>query len=304
MKTWLSNLGYGAALLVTIGLSVPALSQGPLGSLGTAGHARGTPDDVNRGRFTAMGGIFGQQRIDCVRCHGLDGTGNSSGAFPRLAGQNAWYLYKSLNDYFAGRRPSEVMAPIARSMTDQQMREVAAYYASLVESTEFAPPQSDVEERQLGGAIAATGLHQQDVPACSTCHGANGEGQPPVTPALAGQYAPYLEHQLLLWKRGDRGGDPLDVMSRIASAMTDEQIGAVSLYYATVRPAQWEADETAPENDNSILLRDGVPAVGSPALLPADGQFAPNVLPPYLPGRQEGRTLPETGNPAGTIDGQ
>ncbi|HEV7293428.1 MAG TPA: c-type cytochrome [Devosia sp.] len=286
MRARLTNIGVGAALLALMGLPFPASSQGPLGDLGDETPAAVSVDEVNHGRFTAMGGIYGDQRIDCIRCHGLDGMGNSSGAFPRLAGQNAWYLYKTLTDYAAGRRPSEVMVPIARSMTDQEMREVAAYYASIVEERTYEPPEADVQVLQIGGAIAAVGLPRQAVPACSSCHGADGEGLPPVNPALAGQFAPYIEHQLLLWKQGLRGGDPMDVMARIASAMTEEQIRAVSLYYGSVTTADWlteaESEALVPVVGMEVApVVPVIPLVPEPAAPEAD--FAPNVLPPYLP---------------------
>lgn len=280
------TIGTGATLLLLATATLPAASQGLLGDLGgTASEAAAVSESdlINAGRFTAMGGIFGDQRIDCIRCHGLDGLGNSSGAFPRLAGQNAWYLYKTLTDYAAERRPSEVMVPIAQSMTEEEMREVAAYYAAIVAERDAPAPEADVQVLQIGGAIAAVGVPDQGIPACSSCHGAQGEGLPPVNPALAGQFAPYLEHQLLLWKRGLREGDPMDVMERIASAMTPDQIRAVSLYYASIEDADWltEAEREAIGPIETDIMPPIVPVVPD-ALAAPDAGFAPSTLPPYL----------------------
>ncbi|HEV7346215.1 MAG TPA: c-type cytochrome [Devosia sp.] len=282
MRYRFMNIGFGAALTVLAGMPLPAVAQGLLG-LETEDAGVLSIDEINEGRFTAMGGIFGDQRIDCIRCHGLDGMGNSSGAFPRLAGQNAWYLFKTLTDYAAGRRPSQVMVPIARSMSIEEMREVAAYYASIVAEREVEAPEADIEVRQIGGAIAAVGLPRQGVPACSSCHGTQGEGLPPVNPALAGQFAPYLEHQLLLWKNGLREGDPMNVMARIASAMTEEQIEAVSLYYGSIHSEDWLTES---EIETVLPVEAVVPAQVVP-VVPVEAspgaEFAPDVLPPYLP---------------------
>ncbi|NKC29472.1 c-type cytochrome [Falsiroseomonas selenitidurans] len=172
----------------------------------------------------------------CVTCHGLDGHGGGSGAFPNLAGQPAWYLYKTLQDYSAGRRPNAAMTPIARALTDRQMQDVAAWYASRPLVSAAAPVEAGVTMRQIGGSLAAVGVPARGVSACTNCHGAVGEGQAPSIPALAGQYAPYLALQLRLWKQGARGGDPLDVMARIAAGMTEREIDAVAAYYSGLRP--------------------------------------------------------------------
>lgn len=192
--------------------------------------------DVNRGRlFAATGGFPQDVTTGCAQCHQLDGTGDSSGAFPRLSDQSAWYLYKTLQDFAAGLRPSEIMAPIARAMRSEDMEDVAAYFASVHDAPYPAPPQVDTSTLQIGGAIVAAGLPEQGVPACSNCHGADGVGSPPIYPFIAGQYAPYVERQLQLWKHGQRTGDPLDVMRNVAQNMSDNQIHAVSMYLASIR---------------------------------------------------------------------
>ncbi len=225
----------GATTVAATIIATAALSQSTLGLSGDQG-ARNREADPNRGRFITIGGMFAEQRIGCVPCHGLDGAGNSSGAFPRLTDQAGWYLYKSLQDYASGLRPSDIMGPIAQTLTLQQMEDVAAYYASIKDAPYPAEPQTDIQVRQVGGAIAAVGIPSQGVPACDGCHGPNGIGQAPIYPYLGGQFAPYLQHQLMLWKQGRRDGDPMNVMELIAKAMTDEQIRAVALYYASVRP--------------------------------------------------------------------
>jgi cytochrome c553 len=226
----------GLTAACALGASAIALAQNQIGiSIHDKSASAG---DANNGQMLTIGGIYGEQRIGCVQCHGLDGVGDSSGAFPRLSGQSAWYLYKTLQDYAAGLRPSDIMRPIAQTLTDQQKQDVAAHYASVKNAPYTHKPDYDVQTIQIGGAIAAIGVPAQGVPACNGCHGADGTGAPPLYPSLAGQYEAYTRHQLILWKQGQRSGDPMRIMELIAKAMTDEQIRSVSRYYASVRPSK------------------------------------------------------------------
>jgi cytochrome c553 len=170
----------------------------------------------------------------CFLCHGLDGVGDSAGAFPRLTGQAAFYMYKQLIDYASGARPNDVMSPIARAMTEPQMADVAYYYSEL--SAPFTPrPNVEPDVIERGRHLAEDGLPESDLPACNLCHGRHGSGDPPAFPYLAGQYAPYTELQLHLWKQGIRRNDALDVMADIAAAMSDEDIRAVARYFEWLR---------------------------------------------------------------------
>lgn len=254
-------------------LSMPAATQELFGGMGGTAQAEVDPGNVNEGRFDATGGIFGEQRIDCLRCHGLDGAGDPSGAFPRLAGQGAWYLYKTLHDFAQGRRQNEVMTPIARTLTDEQMQALSAYYSALPPATAWPAADADVETLQAGGALAATGSVQDGIPACAGCHGAEGEGQPPIVPSLAAQSASYLEHQLQKWKAGERDGDPMGVMEVIASAMSDEQMRAVSLYYSAKPPIEMGAPVAAVEPPPAEEVEGlAPPYLGAPDLANQDQQ--------------------------------
>ncbi|MBD2749906.1 c-type cytochrome [Microvirga sp. BT688] len=325
----------GIAVVAAATLTSAALPQSMLGLDNRREPTRDA--DPNRGRFITIGGMFADQRIGCVQCHGIDGAGNSSGAFPRLTDQAGWYLYKTLQDYASGLRPSDIMGPIAQTLTPQQMEDVAAYYASIKNAPYPAEPQVDVQVRQIGGAIAAIGIPSQGVPACDGCHGPNGVGQAPLYPYIAGQYAPYLEHQLMLWKQGRRDGDPMNIMELIAKAMTEEQIRAVALYYASVQPRDVIPQDVryAPEQSRRQVDQ-GIPRIGQnptdvgavespepgrgsvvvPGIEPARPPvpsaelplglprrpLPPNVLPPYLAPPVDERprgTTTTTGAPVG-----
>lgn len=174
--------------------------------------------------------------LACHTCHGLEGHAEGSGAFPRLAGQHGWYLLKQLQDYAAGRRPNDVMATVARVLTEGQMQDVAAWYAAQAPGRGDGGAVADARQRQLGGALSAVGMPSRGVTACTSCHGRMGEGVPPSAPALAGQFASYTALQLRLWKQGERRNDPLGVMARIARGMTEEEIDAAAAYFASLDP--------------------------------------------------------------------
>ena len=194
-----------------------------------------TPD-VDAGRAVVVGGKDASV-TPCFMCHGLDGVGDSAGAFPRLTDQAAFYMYKQLIDYASGARPNDVMTPIAREMTEPQMANVAFYYS--VVGAPYAPrPAVEPEVLARGRKIAEDGLPEDDLQACDLCHGEDGAGNPPLFPYLAGQYAPYTELQMQLFKRGMRSNDPLAVMRDIAEDLSDEDIRAVALYFEWLRPGE------------------------------------------------------------------
>jgi len=268
--------------------------------------------DVNRGRFVTYGGLINRENVPCVQCHGADGVGGASGAIPKLAGQNGWYLYKSLQDYAAGVRPNEIMMPIARELSADDMQDVSAYYASLAEPAYPVRPRVDAQTLQVGGAIAAVGIPDQGVPACSGCHGEHGVSTQAIYPDLAGQHAPYTAYQLLLWKAGKRDGDPMNIMKMIAKSMTEEQIEAVALYYASVQPVAAAAHDAPPALAADPLPPadrtypdPGAPETGAGILPPLEPDAsAIGAAPPYLPpgegeavGRDRERLVPSNESP-------
>jgi cytochrome c553 len=172
----------------------------------------------------------------CARCHGFDGMGRGTAAFPYLAGQKQQYLYESMRHFADGERMSGIMQPIAGGLFDTAMREVARHYANakpgaLPELTRF--PDHDRIER--GHAIAEAGLKEQGVPACRHCHGPGGDAENPSFPHLAGQNEDYLIQQLKLWQRGSRGGTAWSpLMTRVAAGLEPAQILDVAAYYASL----------------------------------------------------------------------
>lgn len=193
--------------------------------------------DAVAGQRVAMGRNSAGMASACFRCHGLDGGGDAGGAFPRLAGQPAFYLYKQLVNYSDGSRPNDVMTPIALQLTPQERRDVAAFYSAA--AAPYRPPPGRVDARllQRGATLAAVGSQAQRMPSCVSCHGPEGRGLPPNGPSLAGQDANYLMLQLQWWAEGRRRNDALGVMADVARALSDEDRRAVSAYFASVPPA-------------------------------------------------------------------
>jgi cytochrome c553 len=192
--------------------------------------------DFEAGRAVVVGGEDASI-TPCFMCHGLDGVGDSAGAFPRLTGQTAFYMYKQLVDYSSEARPNDVMTPIARQLSEPQMADVAFYY-SVMDAPYARRPTVEPEVLARGRKIAEDGLPEADLQACNFCHGADGAGNPPLFPYLAGQYAPYTELQLQLFRRGVRANDPLAVMRDIAEDLSDDDIRAGAMYFEWRRPGE------------------------------------------------------------------
>jgi cytochrome c553 len=197
----------------------------------------------------------------CARCHGLDGGGDGTGAFPRLQGQTAAYLYEALKRYARGSRPSGIMQPVAAELDDAEMRLLAAHYAAQPArgpAAAGAPPPADPEQLAVGRRIAQEGLPGRRVAACAGCHGPKpGAAMHPLYPRLAGQEAGYIADQLTLWLSGVRGGAaeeaPLArIMAHAVGAspgqgpprpprrwfMSQAEIRAVAAWYAAQPPAE------------------------------------------------------------------
>lgn len=168
----------------------------------------------------------------CVACHQADGTGMAvpnGEPWPALAGMDAGYLLKQLQDFKAGRRQNASMQPFSQMLNEQQMRDVAAYYASLP-ARKPAPAQVDTQLLAHGERLATQGDWDRYIVACAACHGPGNSGVGSDFPRLTGQLPEYLRAQLVAYRDGKRSNDPLDLMSTIAKRMTDRDIEAVAAW--------------------------------------------------------------------------
>lgn len=173
------------------------------------------------------------EALACITCHGADGRGMDAAGFPDIAGFSAGYLAKQIHDIRNGTRKNAIMLPIAKALSDQEIQSVSAYMESLdrpvVDEVSRAKSPENPGER-----LALRGDWSRDIPECVACHGPSGVGVGEAFPPLAGQGATYLATQLHAWQQGTRTNDENDLMGHIARALTDDEIKAVSDYFAGV----------------------------------------------------------------------
>ncbi len=195
--------------LITAVLAAPALA---------AEAAAPTKPDLAKGQATAAG--------VCVGCHTNDGS-RGSPANPILQGQHPEYLAKQLAEFKSGKRDNAIMKGMAATLSDADMRNVAAFYASKTAKPGFAKNKSLVT---LGEKIYRGGIAERGVAACSGCHSPSGAGIPAQYPRLAGQHADYTEAQLIAFRSGVRMNSAQ--MNGVAAKMNDKEIKAVADYIA------------------------------------------------------------------------
>lgn len=198
------------------------------------------PPMTDRELDERIGSTLGQ----CARCHGFDGMGRGTGAFPYLAGQKEAYLFNALRHFANGDRKSGIMQPIAGGLFESAMRDIAAHYAGISPASPPSSAAADPRRVERGARIAAHGFKRQGVPACRHCHGPGNNADNPMFPHLAGQNEDYLAQQLRLWQAGTRGGAAYSpLMTTVAAGLTQSQIRDVAAYYASL--PYFEGNEAA-----------------------------------------------------------
>lgn len=191
-----------------------------------SGTALADAESIERGKSLAA---------TCAACHQADGNGMDNAnaePWPRIAGLNKAYLVKQLNDFKSGKRQNASMQPFANMLaSDQQVEDVAAYFASLPASIK---PSASQEKALLerGQKLAERGDWDNYIVPCSTCHGPDNQGVGEHFPQLAGQHAAYIEKQLTSWQAGERKNDPQALMSTIAERLSSQDIKAVAAWFA------------------------------------------------------------------------
>lgn len=218
----------GSALAVAAGLVAAVLAVA-----GVTGAQAAEPKSDKPAAPDAQAGSKIAQQV-CAACHGADGN-SVLPANPILAGQHPEYLYKQLMDFKAtdGEKPARqnaIMAGFAATLSEADMRNVAAWYAS---QTMKPAAATDKDLAEQGRAIWRGGIAAKGVPACAGCHGPTGAGIPVQYPVLGGQHAEYTAAQLTAWRQGQRGNSV--TMSEIAARLSDGEIKALAEYAAGLR---------------------------------------------------------------------
>ncbi len=164
--------------------------------------------------------------VACGACHGADGN-SVNPDWPNLAGQHPGYLVAQLHAFKSGARKNPNMNAMAAPLSDQDMADIAGYFAAQ------GPTISSVEGPELaaGAALYRGGNAQAGTPACMACHAPDGAGNPAAGyPALRGQHAKYTALQLRAYDSGERSTDQKSIMRTIAARMSDAEIDSVAKF--------------------------------------------------------------------------
>ncbi len=177
-----------------------------------AAHAAGNP-------------VAGKKKAEtCMGCHAVTGYFNVYPSYkvPKLAGQNAAFLENALKGYREGSRSHATMKANAANLSDQDIADIAAFFAAEKYSGQEKMIDLKPEQIALGKAKANT---------CAACHGANGIATNPAWPSLAGQHPSYIENALKSYQDGRRN-DP--TMTGMAASLTDADRAALAAYFASL----------------------------------------------------------------------
>ncbi|MGH8441305.1 MAG: c-type cytochrome [Nevskiaceae bacterium] len=168
----------------------------------------------------------------CGACHGPGGN-SSNPEWPKLAGQHAAFTYDQLKGLKSRERPSPVMGPQAAGLSDQDMRDLAAYFAAQKPSPGVASPDAVKTAQKLYRAGDAA----RALPACSACHGPQGHGNAAARyPRIGGQHSKYVSNVLRQYRAGaaiPHAG--FQTMSAVAARLTDAEIEALASYVNGLR---------------------------------------------------------------------
>lgn len=184
---------------------------------GLIGSAQAVEGDVEAGKAKSA---------TCAACHGADGNASLT-MYPKIAGQHAEYLYKQLQEFKSGARPDPVMAGMVAALSDQDMKDLAAYFSSQTMSAGSTP--EDVVA--AGELLYRGGDMERGIPACIACHGPRGVGHSLAGfPKISFQHPDYIKSQLEKFRSGDRANDMNGMMGDIAVKLTDKDIEILSKY--------------------------------------------------------------------------
>ncbi|MBL8226487.1 MAG: cytochrome c4 [Chromatiales bacterium] len=192
----------GLAALLALGLAAPAMAAGDA----AAGQAKA---------------------ITCAACHGVDGN-SLNPEWPSLAGQHESYTIKQLQAFKSGARQNVLMSGQAMALSDQDMADLAAYFAGQKPARKTADPALV----EAGEQIYRGGNKETGAPACLACHGPDGLGNITAAwPQVSGQHATYTAAQLAAYRSGQRSTDgDTQIMRNVAARLTDDEIKAVASY--------------------------------------------------------------------------
>jgi cytochrome c553 len=185
--------------------------------------------DPAKGEALYSNGDASRNLTACISCHGAAGNSTIT-QNPRLAGQHDAYIMKQLNNFKTGDRTNPIMSPLAKLLTDDDIRNLAAYLSAQTPKPGAAKSAATLD---LGKQIYRGGIADKNVPACAACHGPTGAGIPAQYPRLAGQHQDYTVAELTNFRAGTRNNSA--PMTTIAARLSDNEIKAVADYIAGLK---------------------------------------------------------------------
>lgn len=166
----------------------------------------------------------------CATCHGNDGNSQIP-MNPSLAGQSANYLAKQLQDYKSGARQNATMSAMVGGLSEQDIVDIAAFYAAQSRRITGAQPGDDA--LALGETLYRAGNADISAAACTACHSPSGQGNAPAGfPAIGGQHSEYTLTQLKAFRAGERANDLNGMMRTVVERLTDAELTALANYLA------------------------------------------------------------------------
>ncbi|MEO7623858.1 MAG: c-type cytochrome [Gallionella sp.] len=224
-----NNIVTGLALVVLLTTAVAFARNENMNPL--TGQIGVDPGDESADSIKLRSGsgdpVAGREKSQlCQGCHGEEGI-SIEGLIPKLAGQYGKYIAKELRNYQAGTRSHQIMNAMAATISDDDLADIAAYFAS-------RPKMKGAgSNSELGKKLFLHGDISRTMVACVNCHGVNGKGLTPNTsmfPVIGGQQKDYIRRQLVNFRKNDRTNSPNAIMNKITQKLTDDEIEALADY--------------------------------------------------------------------------
>jgi cytochrome c553 len=231
----------------------------------------------------------------CVACHGMDGN-SPAPEWPKLAGQHTDYIVRQTLLVRDGGRENLTMLPFVQGLSNQDIADIAAYYATqkiLPGVADDSPIEGGKDTYAgLGRKLYHGGKLSAGVPACQACHGPSGRGiEGAGFPALAGQHATYTAARLRFFHEGSQYGTTEDdrslIMKTIAQRLNETEIDALATYIEGLH----RNDPGAP----AVAAAPAIETAPAPAVPAAPEATPTNPAPVDETAAPAGETTPDAG---------
>lgn len=222
---WLLSLCFAQAIAQE---TAPTVNAPASASTKSAENGPVNPGDAKAGETKA---------IACAACHGSDGN-SADAQYPKLAGQHEPYIHRQLQLFKSGERENAIMMGFAATLSEQDMRDIGAFFAAKSVlpgvANDALVPNSEESWAARGQKLFRGGNPQTGLPACMSCHGPGGRGNPGARyPNIAGQHADYTKNKLLAFRTGavwGKNDNANAIMADIAKKLDETDIEALSTY--------------------------------------------------------------------------